>query len=277
MALDGEELVSDEIGAKLEFLEARLRLNAAVFTSDYDPRVRQTGGVNQCDAPTELNPVPYRLGGGNCPAGTWFGGLSGLPPSTGLPWFYYDNSPGTLDGYEVELTATPVANLLINFSFGQNEYENSFNDPAPTNFTYIAPGYLFQPEYTGSLGFQYTVQLGRGGVLTPRLDAFYQSERHTGSAAARPPAHGITANTCPRQCIQDYTIMNARVTYEPPNGGWRLSLAGTNITDEFYWQQYSAEITVNNNTGAITNTAPPGRSGVASAPREWALTIEKQF
>lgn len=277
MALDGEELVSDEIGAKLEFLEGRLRLNAAVFTSDYDPRVRQTGGVNQCDAPTELNPVPYRLGGGNCPAGTWFGGLSGLPPSTGLPWFYYDNSPGTLDGYEVELTATPVANLLINFSFGQNEYENSFNDPAPTNFTYIAPGYLFQPEYTGSLGFQYTVQLGRGGVLTPRLDAFYQSERHTGSAAARPPAHGITANTCPRQCIQDYTIMNARVTYEPPNGGWRLSLAGTNITDEFYWQQYSAEITVNNNTGAITNTAPPGRSGVASAPREWALTIEKQF
>ncbi len=52
MALQGEELVSNEIGAKLEFLDNRLRLNAAVFTSDYDPRVRQTGGVNQCDAPT---------------------------------------------------------------------------------------------------------------------------------------------------------------------------------------------------------------------------------
>ena len=32
----------------------------------------------------ELNPVPYRLGGGNCPAGTFFAG------STGLPWFFYD-------------------------------------------------------------------------------------------------------------------------------------------------------------------------------------------
>ena len=177
MALQGEELVSNEIGAKLEFLDNRLRLNAAVFTSDYDPRVRQTGGVNQCDAPDVLTPVPYRLGGGNCPANTWFGGLNGLAPSAGLPWFFYDNSPGTLDGYELELTASPVENFLISFSFGHNEYENTNNDPAPTNFTYVAPGYLSQPEYTSSLGFQYDVQLGNGGVLTPRLDAFYQSER----------------------------------------------------------------------------------------------------
>ena len=42
--------------------------NVAVFQGDYDPRIRQTGGVSQCDAPTNLNPVPYRLGGGNCPA-----------------------------------------------------------------------------------------------------------------------------------------------------------------------------------------------------------------
>jgi iron complex outermembrane receptor protein len=271
MALKGEELVSEEIGAKLQFLDDRLRLNAAIFTSEYDPRIRQTGGVNQCDAPTSLNPIPYRLQGGTCPAGTFFAG------STGLPWFFYDNSPGTLDGFEVELTANPVDNLLVNFSLGQNEYENTFNDPRPTNFTYIAPGYLFQPEYNASLGFQYEVRLGNGGALTPRLDAFYQSERHTGPANARPAAHEVTANVCPTQCIEAYTIMNARLTYQPPNGDWRLSLAGTNITDKFYWQQYSPEITVNATTGAITSLAPFGRTGVASPPREWALTVEKQF
>jgi iron complex outermembrane recepter protein len=271
MALKGEELVSEEIGAKLEFLDNRLRVNAAIFTSDYDPRIRQTGGVNQCDAPTELNPIPYRLQGGTCPPGTFFAG------STGLPWFYYDNSPGTLDGYEVELTATPIERLMINFSLGQNEYENTNNDPGPTNFTYIAPGYLFQPEFNSSLGLQYDVQLGNGGVISPRIDAFYQSERHTGPANARAPAHEITANTCPTQCIQDYTVFNARLTYRPPNGEWRLALWGTNVTDEFYWQQYSPEITVNATTGAITSTAPFGRTGVASPPREWALTIEKDF
>ena len=92
-----------------------------------------------------------------------------------------------------------------------------------------------------------------------------------------PPAHEITANTCPSQCIPAYTLMNARLTYQPPNSDWHLALAGTNVTDKFYWQQYSPEITVNATTGAITSTAPFGRTGVASQPREWALTVEKQF
>ena len=67
MALAGRGAVEPGDRRKLEFLDNRLRLNAAVFTSDYDPRVRQTGGVNQCDAPTSLNPIPYRLQGGYCP------------------------------------------------------------------------------------------------------------------------------------------------------------------------------------------------------------------
>jgi iron complex outermembrane receptor protein len=267
-ALAGEELISYEIGSKLEFLDQRLRVNAAVFTSDYDPRVRQTGGVNQCDAPDNLNPVPYRLGGGNCPAGTFFAG------STGLPWFYYDNNPGKLTGYEVELTATPVDNLLLNFALGQNEYENDNKDPLSVD--YVAPGYLYQPEFNASFGIQYAVQLGGGGMLTPRLDAFYQSERDLGPASARPGIHRVIANTCPRQCLPAYTIMNARLTYVPPDSDWRLSLAATNLTDKFYWQQYSAEIGVNGATGAIT-AAPTGRTGVASPPREWALQLEKSF
>jgi iron complex outermembrane recepter protein len=270
MALRGEELVSNEIGAKLEFLDNRLRLNAAVFTSDYDPRIRQTGGVTQCDAANNLSPVPYRLGqGGTCPAGTALAG------TTGLPWFFYDNSPGKLDGYEMELTASPVDSLLVNFSFGQNEYENE--DLNPLSVNYIAPGFLFQPEFNASAGVQWTFNLGGGGTLSPRLDAFYQSERHTGNSNARPGVMGVTANTCPQQCIEAYTTLNARLTYEPPNADWRLALAGQNVTDKFYWQQYSAEITVSPITGAITNAAPAARTGVASSPREWALTIEKRF
>jgi iron complex outermembrane recepter protein len=269
MALKGEELVSNEIGAKLEFLDNRLRLNAAVFASDYDPRIRQTGGVTQCDARENLNPVPYRLGpGGRCPAGT------ALANTTGLPWFFYDNSPGELNGYEVELTASPVDSLLVNFSLGQNEYENADKDPLSVN--YIAPGYLFQPEFNASAGVQWAFNLGGGGILTPRLDAFYQSDRHTGPANARPGIHDVIANVCPQQCLPAYTIFNLRLTYDAPNSDWRLSLAGTNVTDKFYWQQYSAEIGVNGTTGAIT-PFPAARTGVASAPREYALTIEKRF
>jgi iron complex outermembrane receptor protein len=269
MALKGEELLSDEIGVKLDLLDNRLRLNVAVFQSDYDPRIRQTGGVNQCDAPTSLNPIPYRLGGGLCPAGTALAG------STGLPWFFYDNVPGQLDGYEAELTVTPVDNLLLNFSLGYNHYEN--NDLNPLSTTYVNPDFLAQPELNSSFGVQYEFQLGGGGTLTPRLDAFYQSERDTGPANARPGVQDVTANTCPRQCIPAYTTFNARLTYQPADASWRLSLGGTNVTDKFYWQQYSAEITVNAATGAITNLNPAGRAGVASPPRMWALTVEKSF
>ena len=77
--------------------------------------------------------------------------------------------------------------------------------------------------------------------------------------------------------LPSYTTYNARLTFEPANGDWWVALSGTNVTDKFYWQQYSPEITVNATTGAITNAAPPGRAGVPSAPRMWALTIQKNF
>ncbi|HEY8521625.1 MAG TPA: TonB-dependent receptor [Gammaproteobacteria bacterium] len=264
----GEELVSYEIGGKFDFLDGRLRLNAAAYRSDYDPRVRQANGVTQCDAYDHPNPTPYRLAGGNCPPGT------ALEGTTGLNWFYFDNLPGKLSGYEIELTALPIAPLLINFSLGQNEYEN--DDQDPTSVDYLAPGYLFQPEYNASLGLQYTLSLGNGGTLTPRIDAFYQSKRHIGPSNAVPGIHEVIANTCPQQCIPAYTVMNARITYEPPNGDWRLSLAGTNVTDKFYWEQLSPEIGVDGTTGVITLN-PAGRSGVPSRPREWSLHVQKEF
>lgn len=257
-SIQGEELVSYEIGAKLEFLDRRLRVNTALFTSDYDPRSIQVGGVNQCDAPDDLDPFPYRLAGDNCPPGTFFGDLP--MPTTGLPWFFYDNVPGTLDGFEIEVTASPIENLLVTYSAGTNEYQNDPN--VPGSATYRHPDYRSQPEWNMSLGLQYRVQLGNGGSLTPRLDGFYQSLRHNGPSNI--------ANVCPIQCIPSYTTYNTRITYEPPSQDWRLSLSATNLTDKFYWQQVGAELTT---TGAI----PTNRSGVASRPREWALMIEKQF
>lgn len=249
-----EEVLTTEIGAKTEFLDQRVRLNAAIFRSDYDPRAIQTFGlVNQCDSPTDPNPTPYFLSGGNCPDGTFFAG------GGGLPWFYYANSPGVLEGYEVEITASPIDNMSLNYSLGHTEYSNDNQDP--TSPLFLHPSWLLQPEYNMSFGVQYAVQLGNGGTLTPRLDAFYQSHRTNGGSTIQ--------NTCPEQCIPSYTVLNARVTYDAPND-WRVSLAATNLTDEFYWQQLGAAVT---NTGAIASN----RSGVASRPREWALSLEKHF
>jgi len=253
-SIQGEELVSYEIGAKMEFLNDRVRLNAALFTSEYDPRVRTVGGVSQCDAPDDPDPFPYRLAGDVCPPGTALAGQNGIA------WFYYDNLPGKLEGFELEVTATPIDNLLISYSAGTNEYRNDDNDPASPNF--IHPDYLLQPEWNMSLGIQYGVQLAGGGRIVPRLDAFYQSKEHLGPSSQ--------VNVCPGQCLPGYTIFNGRVTYEPPAGDWRISLASTNLTDKFYWQTVGAAVTA-------AGGAPNNRSGVPSPPRQWAFTLEKRF
>ncbi len=267
-SIPGEELISYEIGAKLDFLNNRLRVNTALYRSDYDPRSIQVGGVSQCDAIDDPNPTPYRLAGGNCPDGTALAG------STGLAWFYYDNVPGTLEGFELEVAASPIDSVLLTFTAGTNEFQNKHNSTDLA--TYRNPDYRSQPEWNMSAGAQYSFSLGNGGSITPRLDAFYQSERHTGGSNARPGIHGVVANVCPQQCIPAFTIFNARVSYLSPSGDWRLSLSGTNITDKVYWQQLGPAIAVDATTGVV-NPSPLDRSGVISRPREWAFTMEKRF
>jgi iron complex outermembrane recepter protein len=267
-SIPGEELISYEIGAKLDFAQNRVRVNTAFYYSDYDPRSIQVGGVTQCDDPMDPDPFPHRLAGGNCPEGTALAG------TTGLAWFFYDNVPGTLEGFELEVAASPVRDLLLTYTAGTNTYKN--RDLNPTSPVYRHPDYRAQPEWNMSFGVQYGWNLANGGRLTPRLDAFYQGVRHNGPTNARPGVHGVTANVCPHQCVPSYTTYNARLTYDSPDGEWRAALSGTNITDKFYWQQLGTEFAVNAATGAI-GAPTVNRGGVPSRPREWALSLEKRF
>src|SRR5690606_2475684 len=146
-----EEVMTYEIGAKLELFDRRLTANSAIFVSDYDPRLIQVGGVSQCDSPLEPNPTPFFLQGGFCPANTALAG------STGLPWFYYSNAPGAIEGFETEIQFLPTDQLAMNLSLGYNTYDNDESDP--TQATYRHPSALLQPEWNLSGGVQYTWDL----------------------------------------------------------------------------------------------------------------------
>lgn len=250
-----EEVITYEVGAKTEFFDNRLRANMAAFYSDYDPRIVSVfGAVNQCDAPNDPDPEPYFLQGGNCPEGTFFAG------SGGLPWFFYTNSPGNIQGVELELTATPIDGLNINYSLGYNEYNNDEDDPNSPNFRH--PSALLQPKWNMSGGIQYSIPFMGSSRIVPRLDWFYQSHRTNGAATQE--------NTCPEECIPGYHIFNGRITYENLASNWSLSFAVTNLFDKFYWQQLDAAVS---NTGGV----PDARTGVPSRPREWSITATKRF
>lgn len=249
-----EEVTTYEVGAKVELFDRRLTANSAIFYSDYDPRLIQVGGVNQCDSPLDPEPTPYFLQGGLCPEGTAMAG------SGGLPWFYYSNSPGSIEGFESEIVYRPVPNLGINFSVGYNSYDNDESDPESPR--YRDSSALLQPEWNMSGGIQYTWNTDGQSAIIPRLDWFYQSERTNGPANID--------NDCPQFCIPDYHIVNARLSYENFANDFTVSLAVTNLLDEFYWQQLDAATTAQ-------GTVPSARTGVPSRPREWALTLTKRF
>ncbi|HEY5569614.1 MAG TPA: TonB-dependent receptor [Gammaproteobacteria bacterium] len=253
----GEELENTEVGVKADLFDNRLRINASVYQADYDPRLYSLFGF-QCEAFNSPDPGPfYAFGtlppGNTCPPGS---GNAGLPA---FNWFAYFATSGVTDGVEVELSAYPTENLSIDYSLGVNSFEG---DPGPGDPAYIHPTALLQPERNMSAGIQYDFNLTNGGVVSPRLDWFYQSKRTNGPLTVE--------QVCPQFCNPEYDYFNLRLTYLNANRDLQISLASTNVTDEFWWYQIGADTN-------IAGIPSRPRSGVPSAPQMWNLSLRKSF
>ena len=62
-------------------------------------------------------------------------------------------------------------------------------------------------------------------------------------------------------------ILDGRITWEAPTGGWQVSLAGTNLTDKRYF--YDMFNLAAFGFGTVTGNPAP--------PREWSITLKKAF
>ncbi len=257
--LPGEEVVNYEVGAKVELLDRKLRINSALFLMDYKSRLVQVAGAGQCTLSSNPSAgTPYFLNGGLCPAGTERAGL----PST--PWFLYQNSPGKTRGFETEITAFPIQDLQLNASLG---YIMFYGDQANTSaVNYRDTSALLQPKLTGSAGAQYAFHFAGGSKLTPRLDYNYQGYRTNGNAAL--------PQRTPDDIIPSYGLFNTRITFEPASSSYELSLGVENLFDKFYWYQLGS---ATQRGGAVNGLPAVARVGDPGRPREWALTIKKSF
>jgi iron complex outermembrane receptor protein len=258
-SITGEEVTNYELGMKFDLFDRRLRVNPTIFYMDYDPRLFQATAA-QCNLANDPNPgTPYFLAGGNCPAGTPLAGTVGISP-----WFVYVSVPAKVRGAELELTSEPIANLSINYSFGYNFTKvgvdrGPLTSTAPLGFT--DSSVFVQPKVNMSAGIQYGIPLF-GGKLTPRVDAFYQSHRTNGPINL--------PQRDPDWTIGGYTLLNGRIAFDTSGGDWQVALTATNLTNKFYWNQLGAAVTA---TGAPTDA----RAGTPSAPRQWAVTVKKNF
>lgn len=103
-----------------------------------------------------------------------------------------------------------------------------------------------------SFGIQYETRLADYGSLTPRLDASY-TPRSCGDILCDPDVEN-----------QPYTLLNGRATYWSPEKKWSVALEVTNITNKLYY------ITK-------TNTGAGYLDGQIGMPREWAVSLRRQF
>jgi iron complex outermembrane recepter protein len=189
-----EKLKSYEIGAKSEWFDRRLTVNGDIYYNDV----------------TDLQLIGY--------AATTLGGTITL-----------NAGEAHIAGAELEIQARPVQNLLFNISGDYMHFRYASLGPAAYNPT-LNPGGLFlsdvapySPEAKVNVGVQYTLEMGKLGSVTPRVDDTYTSRVYFDPQNLLASSQG------------GYSLLNGHVTYAPLEGKWTTTLDVNNLTNKLYY------------------------------------------
>lgn len=225
---DQETATSYEVGFKSMLFDRRARINAAYYHTDYKG---YQGLVSSCP---DISPVGFPF----CSATRNIGDAK-------------------IDGFEVEVEVNPVEGLAIDGSVSYTD----FRFTSGLAGSGIVPGVTeatFVPKWKYAVGAQYEIPLGSIGTLTPRLDWTWQSSME--SNIPNNVAGFLLGE------VEARGLLNARVTYRTMDENWELSLAATNLTDEFYYvNKYDRVASSGNAYGQ------PGR------PREVMVSVKRKF
>ena len=135
---------------------------------------------------------------------------------------------GTLvtKGVEVESVLRPIRDVRINFNYAHliGEY-TSLRDPL-VNVDYAGNPAKYTPRDAFTIGGSYTHHLANGAALTPQADFNFSSRISTSDAnsmVAYPNLYDATRGR----------TLNARLTYDSPNGKWSFGAWVKNLTDHY--------------------------------------------
>lgn len=226
--VDEEEVATIEVGMRSEFLDDRLRLNLTYFMNDYQ----------------DLQ-------------------IGATIPNLGFTRVNVDETE--IQGLELETTFRVTDNLTLSFLAGwlDGEYTEMSEAQAAglTASGLSCPGGIAtiecaknlelknSPEFSGSVGAQYTIPLGHGDVdLT--LDMAFEDD-----------SYSIAANAPPHTRTEVGTLINARAAYTVADGRWQVALWGKNLGDEEYARSAAA--------GSFTQYASP--------PLTWGIDASYRF
>jgi iron complex outermembrane recepter protein len=163
---------------------------------------------------------------------------------------------GKIKGFEIELNAHPVQGLDIDASFSHLAGNWSTIDPRVGNAILLSDP-IVSPNWKWSAGVQYKADLGDAGSVTPRFDISYTGKSSAGRVAAGGPIDYYSA----------VTLANARLTWKNSEEDLSVSFEVQNLFNTYY--------------NPFRFAAVYGFSGTiysqVGRPREWALSIKKDF
>jgi iron complex outermembrane recepter protein len=207
-----------EIGARIEAFDGRLRFNPTIFQTDWKS-------------------------------------IQFLEPGTVPNIFTSNAGDARIKGLELETQFAATDNLVLSGSFSyldakytrlDNNIRVVFPDGFVTNPAFpagppIVPNVTGPragaplirnyinldtplsraPEFKFTIGARYTQPLGNGGKLVANVDYAWTDKQKTLAEDIGPfsPSYGL---------------LNGRIQYNAPNGGWSLGVFGNNLTNAFY-------------------------------------------
>jgi iron complex outermembrane receptor protein len=206
-----EENTNLEFGHKGDFLDNTLRINTAIFYTEYENLQR-----NQV--------VPFK-------------NPNGTPAQETLT---VNAGESTHYGLEVEVTWLVTDNLTLRAGLGilEAEYDDFEWDPQPNNpatsiTDFSALDVPFSSPLQMNIDATYEWPLSNGGSLDLNLNANFQDEAEGApfdtNAAAEIPA--VIRHPSHSQ-IEERTLVNASITFHPPEDNFYITAFVQNLTDE---------------------------------------------
>lgn len=225
---DPEELENVEVGFRSDLLDGRLRFNITYFDGEWT-------GIQVAETVEDLTCIIQGGTPASCP---------NLPNL-----LTFNAGAADVSGAEIELIARPSENFRIDANFGFLDTE--YTDVGTSQDIQIGDTFQQAPDLTYSIGLQYDAGLSNGGTAVFRVDYAYTDSY-------------VRSRERQRQTGQDdFGLVNARFSYSPPDANWRLSLFGTNLTDEAYLNSGFLS------TGTTQDLATIGRPREAGASFEF--------
>ena len=243
---ENEEVLSYELGAKMNLLDGAAELNFAVFRMEYENlqtsslvgdafRVGNAGeSISQgleLDGRILLS-ERLTVGGALAYLDAHYNDFSGATCTTPQS-MDPANNPGCLleDGSNIVAPRQPG---------GQDLKDETL---------------VFAPEWSASLYAQYVAPVGNTMELVTGLDINYSDEYYS------------ALDLDPSTLHDDVTIINARIALASTDGGWTVALIGKNLTDE--------KTSIWKNDLPVTNSN--SYYGVPERPRSIALQARYRF